>query len=174
MKISPLNSFLSITDGGLFVSSHTTLKSVIPLALSTSLKKGLTCATKFALVISSLNSNSENWAAFAIAFSRIIKSLLTLILSKEEGFANKVLSPNNTLPPPAGLMIGLIPFIYKSSLSALLLSNAKLSTFFKLPLLNPAGEIKGFKLSEAAHRPAISPLKGTYLYFALYLSYWYL
>jgi SulP family sulfate permease len=47
-----------------------------------------------------------NWAkvvavlpdAFTIAFSRTMKSLLTLILSKADGFASIVLSPKRTVP----------------------------------------------------------------------------
>ena len=98
MKISPLNSFLFITAGVLFVPSHITLKLYIPLDDWTSLKKGSIIEIKFNRVNSSLNSNNKFSAAFAIAFSRIMKSLRTLILSKDDGRANMVLSPNKTFP----------------------------------------------------------------------------
>ena len=93
-KISAMNSFLSITSPVLLVSSQTTKKSVIPLLPCTSLKKGSTMFLKFALVNSSLNSKSWNLEAVAIAFSKVINSLLTLILSNAEGADNPVLSPN--------------------------------------------------------------------------------
>ena len=57
---------------------------------------------------SSLNSNSWNLAAVAIAFSRIMNNLLTLILSNALGFARAVLSPNNTVPLPGKATTGLI------------------------------------------------------------------
>ena len=138
IKISPLNSFLSMTDGGLLVPSQTTLKSMIPLLDLTSLKNGSMIETNWALVKSSLNSNKENRAALAIAFSRMINNLRTLILSKADGFAYSVLSPNKTVPCPGKDTTGLIPFTYKSSLFVLVGSNANLVTFLILPLLNPA------------------------------------
>ena len=61
----------------------------------------------WALVNSSLNSNSENLAAVEIAFSKTKNNLLTLILSKALGFASAVLSPNNTTPWPGKSTIGL-------------------------------------------------------------------
>ena len=97
-KISAINSFLSITSPVLLVSSHTTKKSVIPLRPCTSLRKGSTMFLKFARVNSSLNSNNWNLEAVAIAFSKVINNLLTLILSKALGEVNPVLSPNNTVP----------------------------------------------------------------------------
>ena len=56
----------------------------------------------------SLNSNSCARANLAIAFSRIMKSLRTLILSKAEGFERRVLSPNKTVPSPINVTTGLI------------------------------------------------------------------
>ena len=69
-----------------------------------------------------------------------MKSLRTLILSKDDGRPNMVLSPNKTFPFPGNAAIGLIPFIYKSSLSALFGTNAINSAPFIFPLVNPAGE----------------------------------
>ena len=97
--------------------------------------------------------------ADAIAFSRIMKSLLTLILSKADGFASSVLSPNNTVPCPGKETTGLIPLTYKSSLFDLVGSKASFVTFLTLPLLNPAGEMYGLMLSADAHNPAMSPFK---------------
>ena len=84
---SATNLFPSMTAGVLFDASQTTLKSVIPLRDFTSARKGSTAATKFALVKSSLNSNSWNLAAVAIAFYKTMNNLLTLILSKALGLA---------------------------------------------------------------------------------------
>ena len=98
IKISALNSFLSITSPVLLVSSQTTKKSVIPRLPCTSLKNGSTMFLKLALVNSSLNSKSWNLEAVDIAFSKVINSLLTFILSKALGLARPVLSPNNTVP----------------------------------------------------------------------------
>ena len=58
IKISALNSFLSITSLVLFVLSHTTPKSVIPLRPCTLLKNGSTRFLKLDLLYSSLNSKS--------------------------------------------------------------------------------------------------------------------
>ena len=141
MNISPLNSFLSTTAGVLFDPSHTILKSKIPLRDCTSLKNGSMIDTNWARVNSSLNSNNENWAALAIAFSSIIKSLLTLILSKADGFAKRVLSQNKIVPCPGNETTGFIPLTYKSSLFDLDGSNASFVTFLTFPLLKPAGDM---------------------------------
>ena len=82
----------------LFDSSQTTEKSTKPLLFFTSLRKGSTAALNCALVNESLNSNSCALAAAEIAFSNVMKSLLTLILSNADGELNAVLSPNNTVP----------------------------------------------------------------------------
>ena len=66
MNISPTNLLESITSGVLFVSSHTTLKSNIPLLPWTSLKNGSTSCTNWALVNASLNSNSVNYEILVI------------------------------------------------------------------------------------------------------------
>ncbi len=116
MKISAINSFLSITSPVLLVSSHTTKKSVIPRLPCTSLRKGSTMFLKFALVNSSLNSNNWNLEAVDIAFSNTINSLLTLILSNAEGEVNPVLSPNKTVPCPGKVATGFTLALYKSSL----------------------------------------------------------
>ena len=58
MKIEHTNSFLSITESVLFVSSQTTEKSTRPLLFLTSLKKGSTVDLNCALVNASLNSNN--------------------------------------------------------------------------------------------------------------------
>ena len=63
-----------------------------------SLKNGSTKLRNCACVNSSLNSNSWNLAAVAIAFSRRINNLRTLIRSNALGFARAVLSPNRTVP----------------------------------------------------------------------------
>ena len=68
IKISAMNSFLSITSPVLLVSSQTTKKSVIPRLPCTSLKNGSTMFLKFVLVNSSLNSKSWNLEAVEIAF----------------------------------------------------------------------------------------------------------
>ena len=59
----------------------------------------------------SLNSNSCALANLEIAFSRIMKSLLILILSKALGFARRVLSPKRMVHSPAKVTTGLIPFL---------------------------------------------------------------
>ena len=64
----------------------------------------------------SLNSKSCDFAATAIAFSKTMNNLLTLILSNAEGLVRPVLSPNNTVPWPGKVTIGLILARYKSSL----------------------------------------------------------
>ena len=109
--MSALNSFLSITLPGLFVSSHTTKKSVIPLRPCTSLKNGSITFLKLALVNSSLNSKSWNLAAVDIAFSNTMNNRLTLILSKALGAANPVLSPKRTVPIPGKVTTGLTLFL---------------------------------------------------------------
>ena len=116
IKISAMNSFLSITSPVLFVSSQTTKKSVIPRLPCTSLKKGSTMFLKLALVNSSLNSKSWNLEAVAIAFSKVMNSLLTLILSNAEGADKPVLSPNNTVPCPGNVATGFTLALYNSSL----------------------------------------------------------
>ena len=89
---------------------------MIPLLPCTSLKKGSTMFLKFALVNSSLNSKSWNLEAVAIAFSKVMNNLRTLILSKAEGLASFVLSPNKITPAPGMLAIGFTPALYKVSL----------------------------------------------------------
>ena len=61
---------------------------------------------KFALLNSSLNSNNWNLEAVAIAFSKVMKSLLTLILSNADGADQPVLSPNNNVPCPGKVTTG--------------------------------------------------------------------
>ena len=109
--MSALNSFASITCAVLFVSSQTTRKSKIPLRPCTSRKKGSTRATNCALVNASLNSNNWNLAAVAIAFSRTINNLRTLILLNALGESSIVLSPNNTIPEPGVEITGLTPLV---------------------------------------------------------------
>ena len=139
MKISAMNSFLSITCPVLLVSSHTTKKSVIPRLPCTSLMKGSTMFLKLALVNSSLNSKSWNLEAVAIAFSKVMNNLLTLILSKALGLARPVLSPNNTVPWPGKVATGLILFGYNSSICVFVGLNASLTAPLTTPLLKPAG-----------------------------------
>ena len=115
-KIEHTNSFLSITESVLFVSSHNTEKSMRPLLFLTSLRKGSTAALNCALVNASLNSKSCALAAVAIAFSRTMNNLLTLILSNAEGVDNAVLSPKSSVPWPGNVTIGLTLALYKSSL----------------------------------------------------------
>ncbi len=103
-----MNSLRSITEPGLLVSSHTAKKSVIPLRPWTSLKKGSIMFLNPARVNSSLNSNSWNLAAVAIAFSRVINNLRTLILSNALGFDCAVLSPYRTVHWPGKVQTGLI------------------------------------------------------------------
>ena len=92
----------------LFVSSQTTEKSIRPLLFFTSLRKGSTADLKLALVNASLYSKSCALAAVEIAFSKTMNNLLTLILSNALGELNPVLSPNNTVPCPGKVTIGLI------------------------------------------------------------------
>ena len=159
----------------LLVSSQTTKKSVIPLLPWTSLRKGSTIFLKFALVNSSLNSNSWNLEAVAIAFSNTMNNLLTFILSNAEGAANPVLSPKRTVPWPGKVATGLILALYSSSLCALVGLNANLTAPLTIPLLKPAGEYQASAIkSVLAARPAMSPFNGTYLYTSAYLSYMYL
>ena len=110
-KMSATNSFLSITDDVLFVSSHTTLKSVMPRRPLTSRKNGSMRFLNCERVNASLNSKSWNFAAVEIAFSRTINNLRTLILSKALGLVRIVLSPNRTVPSPHNETTGLIPFL---------------------------------------------------------------
>src|SRR5210317_2293804 len=171
MKISAINSFLSITSPVLLVSSHTTKKSVIPLLPCTSLKNGSTMFLKFALVNSSLNSNSWNLEAVEIAFSNTINNLLTLILSNADGALNPVLSPNRTVPCPGKVTTGLILFLYNSSLCVFDGLYANLTAPLITPLLKPAGENHESAIkSVLAAKPAISPFNGTNLNKSLYLS----
>ena len=136
------------------------------------LRKGSTDATKRDLVKSSLNSNNENSANSAIAFSTVMKSLLTLILSKADGFANKVLSPKSIIPRPGKSTTGLMPFLYSLSLSVLPGLWAIDEGEPNCQLLNPAGEKKNtlsnFVLTT---NPAMSPFNGTYLNVSLCSSY---
>src|SRR5210317_295117 len=163
-KISAINSFLSTTSPVLFVSSHTTKKSVIPLRPCTSLRKGSTMFLKFALVNSSLNSNNWNLEAVEIAFSKVMNSLLTLILSNAEGADNPVLSPNNTVPCPGNVATGFTLALYNSSLCVLVGLNASFTTPLTIPLLKPAGEYQASATkSVLAASPAMSPFNGTYL-----------
>ena len=118
--MSALNSFLSMTSPVLFVSSQTTKKSVIPLRPCTSLRNGSTIFLNCALVNSSLNSKSWNLEAVDIAFSKVMNSLLTFILSNALGADNPVLSPNKTVPCPGNVTTGFILALYKSSLCVLL------------------------------------------------------
>ena len=69
-KIEHTNSFLSITESVLFVSSQITEKSTKPLLFLTSLKKGSTAALNCALVNASLYSKSCALAAVDIASLR--------------------------------------------------------------------------------------------------------
>ena len=173
IKISAINSFLSITSPVLLVSSHTTKKSVIPLLPCTSLKKGSTMFLKFALVNSSLNSNNWNLEAVAIAFSKVMNNLLTLILSKALGAVNPVLSPKRTVPCP-----GNVAGIYSCSVQfvSLVFSwiKRKFNSSLTIPLLKPAGENRLSATRSVLARPATSPFSGTNLYTSLYLSYVYL
>ena len=98
-----INSFLSITAPVLFVSSHTTLKSVIPRRPCISLKNGSTTLTNSALVNSSLNSNITFFAALDIALSTTKNNRRTLILSNALGRPKNVLSPNRSTPWPVPL-----------------------------------------------------------------------
>ena len=170
--MSPTNSFLSMTSPVLFVSSHTTLKSTIPLLPCTSLKKGSTRFLNCDLVNASLNSNNENLDAVDIAFSNTMKSLLTLILSNADGLPSNVLSPNKIVPCPGNVTTGLISALYSKSLSAFFGLNASLTRFLIAPLLYPAGENQAsLSSSLLTARPAMSPFSGTYLYTSLNLSY---
>ena len=116
IKISALNSFLSITAAVLLVSSATTLKSVIPLRPLTSLKTGSMILTNSALVNSSLNSKSTCSAALDIALSNVKNYLLTLILSNADALLSPVLSPNSITPAPGIFAIGFTLALYKVSL----------------------------------------------------------
>src|SRR6056300_132599 len=170
-KISALNSFLSMTSPVLLVSSHTTKKSVIPLLPLTSLRKGSTMFLNCALVNSSLNSNNWNLEAVEIAFSKVIKSLLTFILSNALGADKPVLSPNNTVPCPGNVATGFTLALYKTSLCVFVGLYANLTAPLITPLLKPAGENHESAIkSVLAAKPAISPFNGTYLNTSLYLS----
>ena len=116
IKISALNSFLSITSGVLFVASATTLKSVIPRLPLTSLNTGSIMLTNSALVNSSLNSKSTCSAALDIALYNTNNNLLTLILSNADALLSPVLSPNSITPEPGIFAIGFTLFLYKESL----------------------------------------------------------
>ena len=105
--MSPTNSFLSMTSPVLFVSSHTTLKSTIPLLPCISLKKGSTRFLNCDLVKLSLNSNNENLDAVAIAFSNTMNNLLTLILSNADGLPSNVLSQTRLYLDLGMLLLGL-------------------------------------------------------------------
>ena len=106
-----------MTESVLFVSSHNTVKSVRPRLFLTSLKKGSTLFLNCALVNASLNSKSCDLVfAVAIAFSKTMNNLLTLILSNAEGVLSAVLSPKRTVPLLGNVTIGLILALYKSSL----------------------------------------------------------
>ena len=107
--MSAQNSFLSILSAVLLDSSHTTLKSMIPLLDLTSFKYGVTRDTNCDLVNESLNSNNENFAAVAIAFSKTMNSLRTLILSNALGFDRAVQSPKRIVPSPGVVITGLTP-----------------------------------------------------------------
>ena len=93
MKIVATNSFLSITEAVLFVSSQTTLKSVRPRRPFTSLSRGSTLFTNSARVNSSLSSKREALANSPIAFSHDVNNLRTLIRSNADGLFICVLSP---------------------------------------------------------------------------------
>src|SRR3990170_138032 len=138
-----MNLLLSITSGVLLVASQTTKKSVRPRLPFTSRRYGLIRFLNCALVKSSLNSNSVYLAATAIAFSRTINNLRTLILSNADGFSRRVLSPNKYTPRPGVDTTGLHPTLYRLSLSALAGLYASLTEFLIIPLLRPAGDHQG-------------------------------
>ena len=82
---------------------------------------------KFALVNSSLNSNNWNLEAVAIAFSKVMNNLLTLILSKALGAVNPVLSPKRTVPCPMNVATDLLLLCTIRLFEALVGLNASLT-----------------------------------------------
>ena len=152
--MSPLNELESTTCGVLFEASQTTAKSWIPPLPWISRKKGSTIETNCERVNSSLNSNNWNRAAFAIAFSRRMNNLRTLILSNADGFTNCVLSPKRIVPSPGNETTGLTCDWYNLSRSAFFGLKGSFTTPLIWPLVNPPGEKKGSRSAADGRRKA--------------------